>query len=720
MTEQVLEVFANCTSNAGARRALADPAVLQQLLDALKSPSQDVQTRVGSVLANLSTNAHIRRELRDLSALPPIFGAIMATKNRHLRLELMGSVGNICLLGLHLSEEHIAYLISVLSSKSVKLRVASVKVLRNACLNRSNIEAMVRLKVVPPLLSFLVEQAKPDDQAHILVILSCVIEHFANAVDFLELAYVLVLIGEHRELSQGNARVLKSGLRCIAAAARHDSVFLRDHLRVLFAAAAHPDYVSSDYASLALSRCLIQNPDLLTAAVVEQVLSLCVTSSPAVLLRAVQILTVASSFLSVADCDLLSCLLDFPEPGISEAAAKLILSIRGGGDRVGTVRASPLAVLQLLQQDSDAVKNVMWEVQMGDSNAVTVNCAPLTLTLRSADVRNVFLAKLLVPNRPLVLQELKEAEQDGSGASLSSSVLEPSPEQREGLAALVKTVVAGPASTRGADLDGVLEDASHGVLSGERGLCSGAARRWGGSIGNVLHVTHGTSVSYQADYEAGPASALAEGPVPFMGEFAYFEVLISCAAAAGPSGVAVGMAETVERGRLPGWAAGSFGYHGDDGNLYEGSLNRAFGPRFGLGDVVGCGCDETRGPFFTLNGRFLGWASPVPFNAFRLRPCVGLVHSGQTVATNFGQLPFLWDFSFVVSSAAMVPPRTTTAVYPAEGPAVPVSQSVLAGGLWNSVTSMLAPRLAFLRPSVHNALLKTQAAFAKWQETEMK
>ncbi len=714
VTEQVLEVFANCTSNAGARRALADPKVLFQLLDALKSPSQDVQTRVGSVLANLSTNPHIRRELRDLFALGPIFGAIMATKNRHLRLELMGAAGNICLLGLHLSKEHLAYLISVLSSKSVKLRVASVKVLRNACLNHANIEALIALKAAPPLLSFLVDQAKPDDQAHILTILSALIECDEHAVDFLELSFVLGLISQYE--GSPNSRVAKSGLRCVSAAARYSSAFLRDHLRVLLGASKrHQDYVASEYASLALSRCLIQNPDLVTTEVVEQLLALCLTPSPAVLRHVLQVLATptTSALLSLQDCDLLACLLDFPETSVSESVAALIMQVRGGEGDEGTMRVSPLAVLQLLQQEHLNVTGPsVWEIRPVEQNQLTIMCLPLTLNMGTSSHRNVFLANLLAPSRPRLALLARETWHSAADANSASLFLE----NAEGLAALFKSV-SSLGHSLSQHVDDVLEDATIGVVSGERGSCSGATRKWG-AHSELLKCTGGLEVCYVANFDGGPAAVVAEGPVPHLGEFAYFEVLITAGSIGGVNGFAVGMAASVEEGRLPGWPAGSFGYHGDDGNFYFGGNHRAFGPRFGLGDVVGCGCDEIKGDlFFTLNGRFLGVAVS-GVNSFKLRPSVGMVQSGQKLLANFGQLPFLWDFSFdnVAPSAALTPaPRATVPAFPRSEEVATVTPAMIAGGLWNAKVEKLAPRLCFVNPQVHDALQQTRKLFAKWE-----
>jgi Ran-binding protein 9/10 len=59
---------------------------------------------------------------------------------------------------------------------------------------------------------------------------------------------------------------------------------------------------------------------------------------------------------------------------------------------------------------------------------------------------------------------------------------------------------------------------------------------------------------------------------------------------------------------MPGWREFSWGYHGNDGMTFtEGHRGLDYGPKFGKGDIVGCGVDwQTEAYFFTLNGQFLG------------------------------------------------------------------------------------------------------------------
>lgn len=59
---------------------------------------------------------------------------------------------------------------------------------------------------------------------------------------------------------------------------------------------------------------------------------------------------------------------------------------------------------------------------------------------------------------------------------------------------------------------------------------------------------------------------------------------------------------------MPGWASGSWGYHGDDGCKFAAqSTGDKYGPLYGEGDTIGCGVDfHERSAFFTKNGVHLG------------------------------------------------------------------------------------------------------------------
>jgi hypothetical protein len=131
---------------------------------------------------------------------------------------------------------------------------------------------------------------------------------------------------------------------------------------------------------------------------------------------------------------------------------------------------------------------------------------------------------------------------------------------------------------------------------------------------------------------------------------AYFEVTIVDAGLKGYIGFGF-VDEHYKFDRQPGWDPESYGYHGDDGQVYhsEGS-GCPWGPLYTTGDVVGCGVNFLTGEvFFTKNGQFLG----VCFKGakdFELIPAVGLHSPGEKVYLNFGQKPFAFSFETEIYS----------------------------------------------------------------------
>ncbi|TLD05976.1 uncharacterized protein PgNI_08553 [Pyricularia grisea] len=130
----------------------------------------------------------------------------------------------------------------------------------------------------------------------------------------------------------------------------------------------------------------------------------------------------------------------------------------------------------------------------------------------------------------------------------------------------------------------------------------------------------------------------------------YYEVTIlaskreECTIAVGFSGKHVSMA------RAPGWEPESWGYHGDDGRSFATSnVGKDYGPKYGIGDVIGCGVNFRTGTaFFTKNGQNLGTA----FREIKgkLYPVVGLRKIGDHVRTNFGQAPFVFAIDVLMES----------------------------------------------------------------------
>lgn len=95
---------------------------------------------------------------------------------------------------------------------------------------------------------------------------------------------------------------------------------------------------------------------------------------------------------------------------------------------------------------------------------------------------------------------------------------------------------------------------------------------------------------------------------------------------------------------MPGWSEGSWGYHGDDGRLWEegGYHIATLYPTYGAKDVVGCGVDcESRSIYFTKNGVRLGNANmgAMTFHMIDMEslfPVIGVSGSGTELSVNFG------------------------------------------------------------------------------------
>jgi len=156
-----------------------------------------------------------------------------------------------------------------------------------------------------------------------------------------------------------------------------------------------------------------------------------------------------------------------------------------------------------------------------------------------------------------------------------------------------------------------------------------------------------TVVEYQGNGETTHRDARAvrtETPIPRTCGLFYFEIEVI---SKGKNGyIAVGVADDkVKLARLPGWDENSYGYHGDDGNVFTGSGTGVnYGPTFTTGDVIGCCYDlAARTIFFTKNGENLDTAFQ-DVSQQALYPVLGLQTQGEIVRVNFGQSDFVFNF----------------------------------------------------------------------------
>ncbi|KAH8920858.1 SPRY-domain-containing protein [Atractiella rhizophila] len=163
----------------------------------------------------------------------------------------------------------------------------------------------------------------------------------------------------------------------------------------------------------------------------------------------------------------------------------------------------------------------------------------------------------------------------------------------------------------------------------------------------------GRRVDFVGELDA--AAVRANRAVPREAGIFYWEVEILNKGRSGYIGIGFSTVN-VNLARLPGWERESYGYHGDDGFIFEASGNgTAFGPKFTTGDTIGVGLDWTWGAgedkdgaraFFTKNGRWINYAFEGVKGAFY--PSVGMRTPGESVRVNFGQDGFKFDIESYV------------------------------------------------------------------------
>ncbi|KAL6748974.1 hypothetical protein V8C86DRAFT_1082453 [Haematococcus lacustris] len=128
----------------------------------------------------------------------------------------------------------------------------------------------------------------------------------------------------------------------------------------------------------------------------------------------------------------------------------------------------------------------------------------------------------------------------------------------------------------------------------------------------------------------------------------YFEVKVVSQGQKGYIGIGY-QTEGVILARLPGWESHSYGYHGDDGHVFNcHGRGREYGPTYGTGDTVGALLNRVEQSIsFFKNGRPLGVAF-TSVQEDRLFPCVGLRSRGEQVVVNLGlsgDAPFAADIA---------------------------------------------------------------------------
>lgn len=151
------------------------------------------------------------------------------------------------------------------------------------------------------------------------------------------------------------------------------------------------------------------------------------------------------------------------------------------------------------------------------------------------------------------------------------------------------------------------------------------------------------------------AAVRTDFPMPRECGIYYYEVTII---SKGKDGRLIGLGFSgpkVALSRIPGWEPDSYAYHGDDGQIFSNTTSgKAYGPKFGTLDVIGCGINfRTNTAFFTKNGHMLGTAFRDLKPNLQYFPTVGMKKPNETVRANFGQEPFAFDIDKMMQDEKM-------------------------------------------------------------------
>ncbi|OBT53419.1 hypothetical protein VE04_07004 [Pseudogymnoascus sp. 24MN13] len=151
--------------------------------------------------------------------------------------------------------------------------------------------------------------------------------------------------------------------------------------------------------------------------------------------------------------------------------------------------------------------------------------------------------------------------------------------------------------------------------------------------------------STEGNGQVNAAAARANHPISLQNAPFYFEITVLDSGDTGAIGLGLCSGYTPINA-MPGWNLSSWGYHGDDGYIYNSlDTGEPYADVFGTGDVIGCCLTCDNEITFTKNGISLG--SAMKATAGKLYPVIGMRSCGACIRVNFGNEPFQCDFALI-------------------------------------------------------------------------
>eukprot|EP00013_Stygamoeba_regulata_P001220 CAMPEP_0177637638 /NCGR_PEP_ID=MMETSP0447-20121125/5073_1 /TAXON_ID=0 /ORGANISM="Stygamoeba regulata, Strain BSH-02190019" /LENGTH=1331 /DNA_ID=CAMNT_0019139569 /DNA_START=180 /DNA_END=4171 /DNA_ORIENTATION=- len=736
---QLLRTISNCSTHLAAKVKVGEMGLLSHLVLLMEAKHDVIPHQAAIALANCATVEKNSQDIAVAGLIPRIV-KLLASRNEDLQEHTARCLRNLALLDANETKVSqsggIKELCALLGSRKLGVASSALAALRNLVHANPCKQEAVKQDVLGAAVGTLKKQQSTEQmQEDAAVIFECLLSHGAKASPQVTEALV-------KMLQSNNTVLLSRALPALLAAVKNDDCqkqVLQAGQAELLKLVKSDCHFAKQHAAKILEACL-KNAAVQELFHSQASINSLFTVLPCDNVSVLESLTSIINHLSRNESftellrpkmGSLACLLRFPHSRVKRNAGEAMITCCQKGGEIPVVHPTSSRGISALLEGASKIRLGSDSKLKIDDICVNLSIGSAAIEFEKKDELNAHLARsvahLYYGCQAIVsysVDNFCSQNEESVAQSIRKSVKLTSSVELTGMPDLPSSNQDTPISFRLPQMESIghcysmLDAFSQQHVSSilcflrqlfrkradpKELLTNPPQNSLVADCGKAAKVDVAKSVATYGNDDLGIASLVrAANPLESHGSIAYFEVFVVSQGRTGSIGVGLG-GEGAPGESQPGWGEGSYGYHGDDGNKFSHGENEVFGPRFGTGDIIGCGHDTVKDEiFFTKNGQFIG----VAFHSVSgpLFPMVGLGSPCESVFVNFGQLPFVWDFNALNTLQFTAAPKATYSTS-APAPYLPDRCPILAElFLWN------ATNYTFLDREVAAVMEQFQAA----------